>query len=385
VPAASGCPSAPGPSDRPSGAERCRHLPVRGATPDHLAVIRPPAVTRLTARRRLRLDRPPHGRSWGRATGRLRVARRRAPALFRLTGPLSTDTSDTPSRAAGPGAASLSDRGSAPSCLIAVHPGHVNAGGWGGDRGAFHHTGPAGRSCESPARRAATGWPAGTAAARFHRCARHRLDLSSRRFRGTNRGRAHPCDFCRWNFSTSTTTDHPNISIRGIRGRDDCMGSTGSRLPSEAAAGAPRGQGSGKTDARHSRSRLLAPETSPQPRSPRAPRVARRHPSPVWSDAVRWGRCRRRAPLQGAPAGRVAWRRASAKRPSVDQPEVPSVMRAFASERARPASRSCQAGAGAFFTIVGPRGETPAFALDGSTARAGMANHPPSTRRSAPE
>lgn len=103
-------------SDRPSEAERCRHLPVRGATPDHLAVIRPPAATRLTARRRLRLDRPPHGRSWGRATGRLRVARRRAPALFRLTGPLSTQTSDTPSRAAGPGAASLSDRGSAPSC-----------------------------------------------------------------------------------------------------------------------------------------------------------------------------------------------------------------------------------------------------------------------------
>jgi hypothetical protein len=185
--------------------------------------------------------------------------------------------------------------------------------------------------------------------------------------------------------STSTTTDHSNIALRAVRGRDGCLGSTGSRLPIEAATGAVRGQGSGQTDARHSRSRLLAPETWPQPRSLQAPRVARRHLSPVWSDAVRWWRCRRRAPLQGALDDRVAWRRASAKRPDVDQPEVPSITRrsranghASGAEAARSAPAPFSppsSGAGGR-----PRSLPMARRLDWR-----VANHLPSTRRSAPE
>jgi hypothetical protein len=56
----------------------------------------------------------------------------------------------------------------------------------------------AGRPLGSPSRRAA---PAGRPAQLprvFTGVRRHRLDLSSCRFRGTNRGRARPYDFCRW-------------------------------------------------------------------------------------------------------------------------------------------------------------------------------------------
>jgi hypothetical protein len=134
------------------------------------------------------------------------------------------------------------------------------------------------------------GWPAGTFAARFHRCtktpARPPLAPLSR---CESRPRA-PLRLLQVDVPTSTTTDHPNILIRGIRGRDDCHARF-RKSPSffGAAAGGAQGQGPGQTDARHSRSRLLAPETSPQPRSLRAPGVARRRLSPVWSDAVRCG------------------------------------------------------------------------------------------------
>jgi hypothetical protein len=186
--------------------------------------------------------------------------------------------------------------------------------------------------------------------------------------------------------STSTTTDHSSISIRG--------NPRSGRLPglerkSPSVRGSRRscsGSGVGPTEARRSRSRLLAPETSPQPRSLRAPGVARRHFPPVWSDAVRGWRCRRRAPLQGAPAGRVAWHRTSAKMPDVDQPEVPSITQAFASERTVLASRSwpCRSRR-LFHHRRGTRGDAHVRSrwLDVSTAR--VANHPPSTRRSAPE
>jgi hypothetical protein len=74
-------------ADRSSGEERRRHLSVRGSTPDHLAVIRPPAAACLTARL------PASVRST--AARRLAFAGRRAlrapcggraPGLFRLTG-----------------------------------------------------------------------------------------------------------------------------------------------------------------------------------------------------------------------------------------------------------------------------------------------------------
>jgi hypothetical protein len=241
--------------------------------------------------------------------------------------------------------------------------------GWLRDRGTFHRTGPIRTPSREPVAARCTGWPACAASARFHRCTKTPTrPLLAPLSRSESRPRA-PSRLLQVDVSTSTTTDHPNIALRAARGRDGCLGSTESRLPIEAAAGAPRGQGSGLTDARHSRSRLLAPETSPQPRSLQAPRVARRHPSPVRRDAVRWWRCPRRAPLQGAHDDRVAWRRASAKRPDVDQPEVPSITWRSRANGHAPGSRSCQSGAGAFFTIVERSGETPAFASDGSTAR----------------
>jgi hypothetical protein len=258
-------------------------------------------------------------------------------------------------------------------------------GGWLRDRGTFHRTGPSRTPSREPVAARCTGWPACAASARFHRCTKTpaRLLLVPLS-RYESRPRA-PLRLLQVHVSTSTTTDHPNIALRAVRGRDGCLGSTGSRLPIETAAEAPRGQGSGKTDARHSRSRLLAPETSPQPRSLQAPRVARRHPSPVWSDAARGWRCPRRAPLQGAPADRVAWRRASAKRPGVDQPEVPSVTWRSRANGHASGSRSCQSGAGAFFTIVARSGGHPRSPPMARRLDRRVANHPPSTRRSAPE
>jgi hypothetical protein len=226
----------------------------------------------------------------------------------------------------------------------------------------------AGHPRGSPSRRAA---PAGRPAQLprvFTGVRRHRLDLSSRRFRGTNRGRARPCDFCRW--MSPRARPRTTRTSRSTQ----CAVATAARarpvvaFPVEAAAGAPRGQGPGQTDARHSRRRLLAPETSPQPRSFQAPRVARRHLSPVWSDAVRWWRCQRRLPLQGAPDGRVAWHQASAKRPGVDQPEVPSITRRSRANGHVPGSRSCQSAPAPFSPPASGAGDA-RVASGGSTAR----------------
>jgi hypothetical protein len=84
-----------------------------------------------------------------------------------------------------------------PVTLILPAAGTSMPGSCQRDRGAFHRMGPDGRPFGRSSRRAVAGWPASTVAARAHRCTRHRLDLSSRRFRVTNRGRARPCDFCR--------------------------------------------------------------------------------------------------------------------------------------------------------------------------------------------
>lgn len=94
--------------------------------------------------------------------------------------------------------------------------------------------------------------------------------------------------------STSTTTDHPNISTRGIRGRDDCLGSTGSRLPFEAAAGASQGQGPGLPMPDIPVAIARAEDFAPTPIAPGTFR-RKRHPPPVWSDAAETWRCQRRA------------------------------------------------------------------------------------------
>jgi hypothetical protein len=95
-------------------------------------------------------------------------------------------------------------------------------GGWLRDRGTFHRTGPSRTPSREPVAARCTGWPACAASARFHRCTKTpaRLLLVPLS-RYESRPRA-PLRLLQVHVSTSTTTDHPNISIRGIRGRDDC-------------------------------------------------------------------------------------------------------------------------------------------------------------------
>jgi len=280
---------------------RCRRS-VRGSTPDHLAVIRPPAAACLTAR---------------------------LPASVRSTAAWTLVATSGPTLFASRGRELRRFFGSPDPCRPNPLAPFLRAAGRGADERQHFR---------SPDHGSPWGTSMPAAVPRSRRLPSHGTDLdaltralrgvllrlagrpSSRAFspvcetptrpllallsQDESRPRA-PLRLLQVDVSTSTTADHSNISTRGNRGRDDCHGSPGSRLPFETAARAPQGQGSGKTDARHSRSRLLAPETSPQPRSLRAPGVARRHLLPVWSDATRWWRCQRRAPLQGAPAGRV--------------------------------------------------------------------------------
>jgi hypothetical protein len=166
----------------------------------------------------------------------------RAPALFRLTGRPVDRHPLIPTATTGPGPG----EGAAPNRLITARRGHVNARRLARDRDTFHRTGPSRTPSREPVAARCTGWPACAASARFHRCtktpARPLLVPLSR---NESRPRA-PLRLLQVDVSTSTTTDHPNIALRAVRGRDGCLGSTGSRLPIETAAEAPRGQGSGK-------------------------------------------------------------------------------------------------------------------------------------------
>jgi hypothetical protein len=235
------------------------------------------------------LDGTPAG--FGPIDGRRTLARPagRAPALFRLTGgpvdryPLAPSCGRlVPVREPRVGSAvrfQSPDRGS---------PGARQCQRLSRDRGTFHRMGPL-PSALARARRGDAA-PAGRPEQLprvFTAVRRHRLDLSSCRFRGTNRGRARPYDFCRW----MSPRARPRTT-RTSRSAKFAVGTTvwarlevafRSRQPPEVLR--VRGRA---PDARHSRSRLLAPETWPQPRSLRAPGVAGRHPPPVWSDAVRW-------------------------------------------------------------------------------------------------
>jgi hypothetical protein len=99
---------------RSPGEERCCHLIHPGSTPDHLAVIRPPAAARLTAR-------PPAS---ARSTAVDAFAPSgRAPALFRLTGRPVDRHPLVPPRATGPGPG----EGATSNRLIRARRGHVNA------------------------------------------------------------------------------------------------------------------------------------------------------------------------------------------------------------------------------------------------------------------
>jgi hypothetical protein len=118
--------------------------------------------------------------------------------------------------------------------------------GWLRDRGTFHRTGPSRTPLREPVAARCAGWPACAASARFHRCAKTPArPLLAPLSRDDSRPRA-PLRLLQVDVSTSTTTDHSNIALRAVRGRDGCLGSIGSSLPIEAAAGVSRGQGPGQ-------------------------------------------------------------------------------------------------------------------------------------------
>jgi hypothetical protein len=214
---------------------------------------------------------------------------------------------------------------------------------------------------------------------------RHRLDLSSRRFRGANRGRARPCDFCRWMSPRARLR-----TTRTSRSAETAVGTT-AMLESkvaflfEAAAGVLQGQGPGHPmpgiPGRDCSRRRLRPNPD------RPGHLLSRDVAPRRSGATRRG-------SSAAGAGRPCKERPAAGRRGTGHPRrgpvltsprcLPSPGRSQASGPVS-VSRSRETGAGAFFTIVETRGKTPAIAPDGSMVRPReMANHPPSTRRSAP-
>jgi hypothetical protein len=209
---------------------------VQVPAPDHLAVIRPPAAARLTAR-------PPASARSTTAPDACASSRRRAPALFRLPDAPSIGFLWRPFRRPFPRPTSglvpeTPDPGSlrARQCQAAILR----------DPDAFHRMGSDRALSREPSRRADPAGPE-QVAARVHRCAKtparpHLAPLS----RCESRPRA-PLRILQVDVPTSTTTDHPNILIRGIRGRDDCHARF-RKFPSffGAAAGGAQGQGPGQ-------------------------------------------------------------------------------------------------------------------------------------------
>lgn len=161
---------------------------VQVPAPDHLAVIRPPAAARLTAR-------PPASARSTTALDACASSRRRAPALFRLPDAPSIGFLWRPFRRPFPRPTSglvpeTPDPGSlrARQCQAAILR----------DPDAFHRMGSDRALSREPSRRAAPAGRPEQSLRVFTGVRRHRLDLPSRRFRGANRGRALPCEFCRW-------------------------------------------------------------------------------------------------------------------------------------------------------------------------------------------
>lgn len=141
-----------------------------------------------------------------------------------------------------------------------------------GARDAFHRRRPRGRSCESPAWSAAPVGQRGRPPRVFTDVREHRLDLSSLAFAcevEAARAPSASADQCLHEHD-SGPLEHPS---RRICGWGDCPASIESPR-SRAITEWVRGQGPRKTDPRRSPRRLLAAETSPQPRPARAPPVA---------------------------------------------------------------------------------------------------------------
>jgi len=154
-----------------------------GTAPDHLAVIRPPAASCLTARCRLRAVRSP--RSCGARVEELgslvssRKLRRNRP-------------SDT-SRGAWKGtrSARFSSR------VAPFQPAHVNVADLVRSRGAFRRAGPTWAALASGPGGALLRWPAELSPHVFIDVREHRLDPRSPAVRDAPEGRVRLYDFCR--------------------------------------------------------------------------------------------------------------------------------------------------------------------------------------------
>jgi hypothetical protein len=311
---------------------RCRHLAFQDPAPDRLSVIRPPAAVRLTA------HLPASVRStaaWtlARPSGELR-------RFFGSPDALSIRPSDTSFSSLPSARSPRGEVGPLSGRLILARRGHVNARQQIRDRGAFHRTGPIRALLRDPFSARCSSWPAGAASARFHRCAKTPVRLLLAPLsRDESRPRA-PLRLLQVVVSTSTTLDHSSISIHGNAWSGRPPGLDREFPSCRGSRRRYTGSGVGPTDARHSRSRLLAPETSPQPRSLRAPGVARRLPSPVWSDAVRRGAADVERPCKERPP--KGWYGAGPPRrgPALTNPRcLPSRRRSRANGHL-PASRS---------------------------------------------
>jgi hypothetical protein len=220
--------------------------PLSRQTPDHLAVIQPPAVTRLTAHYRLRVIRRSRFAFAGplpdaalALVRRFRACRRPSPR-YQPGQPCRTKPSDTlgtPGSGAietapSPSRRARIDRGTSMPPMFSdsrcLPPRETIA------RALF-------RRSRSMAR--CSRWPTGAVAARVHRGSKtptrpgtgHRCSRAFRRPRALLR-------LLQMAISTSTTRDHSNIPNHRIRGWDDCQ--MGSCLAIAATAGGTQGQGS---------------------------------------------------------------------------------------------------------------------------------------------
>ena len=309
-----------------------------GTTPDHLAVIRPPTATRLTARRRLRVDRrsPSCSEAWGEG--------RSVAALSAGGGSVESKPSDISRGDWNPGRRSDPFQPREP-----VPNGARQCARCSGARDAFHPGRPRDRSFELSCG-ALPRWPARAAAARVHRCSRT-----------STRPLAHPLSRVSWrpraplwllqiDVSTSTTVDRSSTpaaeSAAGATARFDRvtpiegnhrMGSR-SGVEEQPVLDAPRGDCS---------PRRLRPNLDPLGRLLSRPSLS----CPVRSDAGRKRGRHRNARLQGSRAtGPCVVELPRRSQTTTCPRRLPSQGRSRTNEGCRRASKLDGREADAFFT-----------------------------------
>jgi hypothetical protein len=220
-------------------------------TPDHLAVIRPPAAPCLTARRRLRVEWLPLPRSHATQKRVKQLSRLQdAPSLEPLT-PLprpewgARERSRSPvADPAFPGRTSMRPASAGSRRLP---PGKLGASTFAGTR---------------PELRAR--WPAGAMAARVHRCSRTSTRPSTTRLRGRLQAACAStasADRC-FNEHGQGPLEHP-VPAQCVAGTTAC--SIDRRLSIEQPPKVRRVRGRGSPNPRRSLPGLLPRETSPRP------------------------------------------------------------------------------------------------------------------------